>query len=262
MIRVQDQMNNVIELSKAPQRIISLVPSQTELLFDLGLGDRVVGITKFCIHPNEWFREKERIGGTKNVNINKVKSLYPDLVIGNKEENTLTDINALKEIVPVWMSDIYTLNDAYGMISGLGSVCQRDRESNNILDEIKVQFSKLNKFSSEKSVLYLIWKEPFMGAGKDTFIDDILTEQLGFRNVLKEKSRYPSFELSAVGSPDFIFLSTEPYPFNDSHVDGLRTLFPDSKVILVDGEYFTWYGSRLMGAPKYFQKLLDSLELH
>lgn len=259
MIRVQDQMNNVIELSKAPQRIVSLVPSQTELLYDLGLGYRVVGITKFCIHPNEWFRNKHRVGGTKNVNLDKVKSLNPDLVIGNKEENTLTDINALKEIVPVWMSDIYTLNDAFNMISGIGLVCQCTRESDEVVKGVKEQFSKLNKFPSKKSVLYLIWKDPFMGAGKNTFIDHILTEQLGFRNVLKEKPRYPSFELDEVGSPDFIFLSTEPYPFNDSHIDGLRSLFPDSKIVLVDGEYFTWYGSRLIGAPKYFQKLLKSL---
>ena len=115
-------MNRTIRLGATPRRIVSLVPSQTELLYDLGLEERVVGITKFCIHPKEWYRSKVRIGGTKNVNFDKVKTLRPDLIIGNKEENFKEDIEALEEIAPVWMSDIFTLDDSLEMINQLGSV--------------------------------------------------------------------------------------------------------------------------------------------
>ena len=99
-----DQLQSEIRLDRVPRRIVSLVPSQTELLYDLGLEDEVVGITKFCIHPNKWFSSKDRIGGTKSINIDQVKSLAPDLIIGNKEENTIEDIERLREIAPVWMS--------------------------------------------------------------------------------------------------------------------------------------------------------------
>lgn len=262
MIRSKDQLGVVHEFSKAPKRIVSIVPSQTELLHDLGLDEQVVGITKFCIHPDNWFRSKERIGGTKNVNIDKVRSLNPDLIIGNKEENTLSDIEALREIAPVWMSDIYSLEDALEMINGVGALCSKEKESTVLSRVIEQKFDDLKRIRVEKSALYLIWKDPFMGAAKNSFIDHILTTQLGFINSLEEKERYPVIQLNQIKTPDFIFLSTEPYPFNESHVIGINQLFPKSKVILVDGEYFTWYGSRLKDAPNYFTELLNQLELH
>lgn len=261
MIKVKDQLGDEIKLQDAPQRIVSLVPSQTELLYDLGLDDRVVGITRFCVHPEEWFRSKKRIGGTKNVNIERVRSLDPDLIIGNKEENTLLDIQELREIAPVWMSDIFDLNDACDMITGVGEICQCLPKSVDLVDDIRKNFSKLKPLSAEKSALYLIWKDPFMGAAEDTFINHILTQQLGFQNVLHGEVRYPTISLESIDSPDYIFLSTEPYPFNASHVEGIKQLFPAAEISLVDGEYFTWYGSRLKKAPSFFQKLLMELKL-
>lgn len=262
MLRSQDQLGDIHEFSKTPERIVSIVPSQTELLYDLGLDDRVVGITKFCIHPDCWFRSKRRIGGTKNVNINKVLDLQPDLIIGNKEENTFKDIEVLREIAPVWMSDIYTIDDALQMIREIGNVVSKENESSHLISCIEKNFSNLASISEAKSALYLIWKDPFMGAANNTFIDHVLTVQLGFVNALGKKERYPAIELTQIDPPDFIFLSTEPYPFNESHIIGLNQIFPESKIVLVDGEYFTWYGSRLKNAPNYFSRLIEQLELH
>jgi ABC-type Fe3+-hydroxamate transport system substrate-binding protein len=262
MIQVRDQLGDIIHLVKAPKRIVSLVPSQTELLYDLGLGDRVVGITKFCIHPDEWFRNKERIGGTKNVKIDKIRSLNPDLIIGNKEENTLEDIEKLRAIAPVWMSDIFTLKDAYDMIKGIGEVCNVPNKSQALINKIQHNFAQLKLTKQSKNVLYLIWKDPYMAAAENTFINHIITQQLGLENVLKGKKRYPVVEPKEIESPNLIFLSSEPYPFKEKHITELENTFPNATVVLVDGEFFTWYGSRLLNAPSYFDDLLNRLELH
>src|SRR5690606_18297650 len=141
MRTVTDQMRRTVEVPALSRRIISLVPSQTELLFDLGLGDRVVGITKFCIHPDAWFRSKPRVGGTKQVDLDKVRALRPDLIIGNKEENARADIEALEQEFPVWMSDVRDLNDALDMIRGLGALTDTSRKAEAIAAEIDAGFS-------------------------------------------------------------------------------------------------------------------------
>jgi ABC-type Fe3+-hydroxamate transport system substrate-binding protein len=249
---VTDQMNRTIRLEGIPRRIVSLVPSQTELLHDLGLTDDVVGITKFCIYPDNWFRTKNRVGGTKQVNIAKVHELQPDLIIGNKEENTAEDIAALEKIAPVWMSDIYTFEDALEMISLLGNVLGKVDESADIITEIEDEFNALPFFNSKK-VLYFIWKDPDYLAGKATFIDAMI-EKAGFENLCK-KERYP--EMTDVpDNPDYIFLSSEPYPFKKEHVEEFQLRFPDSQIVLVDGEMFSWYGSRMKFFPKYVTALI------
>lgn len=260
MLLVKDQIDDEIKVPKHPVRIVSLVPSQTELLFDLGLQDRVVGITKFCVHPEEWFRSKTRIGGTKDVDIEKVKSLNPDLIIGNKEENTLKDIKALRKIAPVWISDVNNLEQSIEMIQSVGEICNVSPKANEISKQITENFNSFNSKVKGKSVLYFIWKNPYMVAAKDTFIDSILTNQLGLNNQLSSQNRYPSIELNDVSEePDYIFLSSEPYPFKEKHTEEINKIFPNAKVALVNGEYFSWYGSRLIGAPAYFDKLCCSL---
>src|SRR5689334_18071707 len=117
-----DQIGRTISLNKTPRRIISLVPSQTELLYDLGLSDEVVGITKFCVHPEEWFRNKPRVGGTKQLNMDIIHHLQPDLVIANKEENVREQVEELASHYPVWVSDINNPDDAYWMMKELGSI--------------------------------------------------------------------------------------------------------------------------------------------
>ena len=257
---VTDQMGNTVTVPQNPKRIVSLVPSQTELLYDLGLGDRVVGITKFCVHPDSWFRNKKRIGGTKDVKIDEVVALKPDLIIGNKEENTKEDIDSLREIAPVWMSDIYNLSDALTMIQSVGDLCTASQKSKELVNSIKREFNVLKPKLGKPSVLYLIWKKPYMGVAANTFIHNILEDNLGFRNILRDQERYPEVTLSSYTEVDYLFLSTEPFPFKEIHVRDLQKQFPNTIIMLVDGEYFSWYGSRLEKSPAYFHKLLSGLE--
>jgi len=250
-----DQMNQIIRLGTIPRRIVSLVPSQTEFLHALGLEDEVVGITKFCTHPSEWFRSKKRVGGTKNVDIEKVKTLQPDLIIGNKEENSKEDIEALKSICPVWMSDIYNLNDAIEMMRKIGEVTSKTIQSTEIICKIQSDFNSFfNQSNTSESVLYLIWKNPYIAVGKQTFIDDMI-QRIGLTNFISEE-RYPEVDFSKLENhPDHIFLSSEPFPFKEEHIEELQGKFPNSKIQLVDGELFSWYGSRLQYSVEYFNSL-------
>lgn len=250
---VIDQLGNEVKFNYPPQRIISLVPSQTELLYDLELEERVVGITKFCECPSSWHQTKTRIGGTKKLQLKTIEALEPDLIIGNKEENEKESIEILQLKYPVWMSDIVTLDDALWMINGVGELTGSLEKSRAINNKITQAFAKAKKHKA--SVLYLIWRNPWMGAGKGTFIDAML-DQMGLTNVLTT-SRYP--ELSAeqiqVLNPDHVFFSSEPYPFQENHIFELKDIIPHSKLTLVDGQFFSWYGSRLIGAPGYFNTL-------
>lgn len=247
----------MLPFAESPQRIISLVPSQTELLFDLGLGERIVGITKFCIHPNEWFRTKARIGGTKTVDIDKVKALQPDLIIANKEENVQEQVEALQAICPVYVSDINALQGALDMITEVGKLTNTQQQAKIIAEEIAVRFENLDK-SSHHSVAYFIWKNPWMTVGNDTFIHDMIA-RIGWQNLYAGQVRYPETTLEELvqKKPQLILLSSEPYPFKEKHMEELRTLLPESKILLVDGELFSWYGSRLLEAPGYFRELAE-----
>lgn len=257
---ITDQMGHHIHLAHLPKRIISLVPSQTELLADLGLDEEVVGITKFCVHPDNWFRTKTRVGGTKQYDFEKIASLKPDLIIGNKEENNEEQIRELQEKYPVWMSDIRNLEEALQMISDIGAIVNKEETARTIAANIRGQFNRLD-FSKQPSrrVAYLIWRNPYMGAGPGTFIDCML-QKLNLVNILTN-TRYPETTLAelAGAQPDFIFLSSEPYPFGEKHIDEIQTAVPSAKIRLVDGEMFSWYGSRLRLAPDYFQGLMASI---
>jgi len=253
--RFTDQMGRLISVSYPPQKIISLVPSQTELLFDLGLEQEIIGITKFCIHPKERFKKSNKIGGTKTLDLQKIRDLKPDLIIGNKEENDRKQIEDLMQDHPVWMSDIETLPDAIKMITQIGELTNRQDKANQIAVKINEQFSILSRKDKPVRVAYFIWKDPFMVAGKQTFIDDILSRS-GFENVINE-NRYPEININWLVEldPECIFLSSEPYPFKDEHVREIQRTFPDARVSVVDGEMFSWYGSRLLLSPAYLASL-------
>lgn len=248
-------MGNGIQLSAPPKRIVSLVPSQTELLFDLGLRDEVVGITKFCIHPPEWQHSKSIVGGTKNFQTYLIDALNPDLIIGNREENYKEGILQLYKKYPVWMSEIYKFEDALQMIHGVGLVVHRQEQADELVLKIKRAFESL-KPAFKQTVLYLIWRKPWMAAGRDTFINSMLT-RIGLQNCLPENSRYPELtndDLKAL-NPKVVFLSSEPYPFKEKHIEEIKGLVPAAKIMLVDGEMFSWYGSRLKNAASYLEKL-------
>ena len=248
-----DQLGNIISLQHPPQRIVSLVPSQTELLFYLGLQKEVVGITKFCVPPSEWRQRKTIVGGTKKFHFDIIKKLNPDLIIGNKEENYRDGIEQLRGDFPVWMSDIITFEDAFSMIESVGALTDKNPEAVRCVEEIKTRFGRIKNYG-DRSVLYLIWKDPWMAAGKQTFIDSILSA-IGLKNVV-EGNRYPVLSLEDIRtlSPQIIFLSTEPFPFARTHANELSEV-SQAKVLLVDGEMFSWYGSRLIKAADYFNAL-------
>lgn len=256
---LRDQLGREIYLEKIPSRIISVVPSITELLFDLGLREEVIGVTKFCVHPEEWFRTKLRVGGTKQLKIDLIKYLRPDLIIANKEENTQNDIDALNEFTVVYISDIKTIKDAYKMITDVGELVGKNSEAKKLTEEIKTQFQNLTTSSQQlltKKVLYFIWREPYMVAGGDTFISEMML-QAGFDNAAKHLRRYPELtieQLNELNSSEF-FLSSEPFPFKEKHIAELAKEFPDVKITLVVGEMFSWYGSRMKLTPVYFQQL-------
>lgn len=247
-----DQMNRTIEIPEQPKRIISLVPSQTELLVDLGLGDRLLGLTKFCVHPTGLKKLKAIVGGTKNFHFDKIDSLMPDLIIGNKEENYKEGIDQLSEKYPVWMSDIHTLEDAYQMMLRIGEITETIAKAEVLAQKIR---SDLDFVPNRKATaVYLIWNDPLMAVGKNTFIEEMLL-RAGFVNLM-EKDRYPklsTLELKAL-APEYLLLSSEPYPFKQKHLDEFASLLPQSKILLVNGEMFSWYGSRLL----YFKSYLEN----
>jgi ABC-type Fe3+-hydroxamate transport system substrate-binding protein len=246
-----DQLGRSIEFNFPPQRIVSLVPSQTELLFDLGLGDRVVGITKFCVHPAEWFATKTKVGGTKTFHLEVIDQLKPDLIIGNKEENDEGRIKQLSEKYPVWMSDITDWQSAMQMIAQVGELVGEGEKANSLIAEIEIRFKSVAQFKSRKT-LYFIWYNPWMAAGKNTFIDTMLSK-VGLINCA-DANRYPELTIEQIKqlSPELILLSSEPFPFKEKHIEELSQILPQSKILLVDGEMFSWYGSRLLKAPDYF----------
>lgn len=248
-------MGRRVNVPEAPERIISLVPSQTELLYDLGLEVEVVGITKFCIHPEHWRKEKAIVGGTKQVHFDIIESLQPDLIIGNKEENEEGFIQELASKYPVWMSNISTLDDALDMIESMGELTQREREAEGIVVDILGEFSELEEPSETKTATYLIWKDPYMAAGQETFINEML-KRSGFENLIKT-DRYPEISLAELKelNPQVLLLSSEPFPFKEQNVLDLKVELPGTDVRIVDGEMFSWYGSRLRKAPSYLKTL-------
>ena len=281
-----DQTGRTVSLESSPQRIISLVPSQTELLFDLGLDEEVVGVTKFCIHPAEWFYTKRRVGGTKKLYIDIIHQLQPDLIIANKEENVKEQVEELARDYPVWISDVTDMAAAYEMIGQIGLLTGKIEKAKEIISTIKENFVQLLhrgasgqipnsslQLRAERSrkqkpqTCYFIWNDPYMTVGGDTFIHSMM-EAAGFENIFKNKQRYPIVttkdlliaSTSSIAQCELILLSSEPFPFKQKHIDELQLALSKEglfniKIILVDGEMFSWYGSRLQYAAKYFEDL-------
>jgi ABC-type Fe3+-hydroxamate transport system substrate-binding protein len=254
-LQTTDQLGRPLELMAPPRRIVSLVPSQTELLAYLGLEQSVVGITKFCTAPAAWRNTRKIVGGTKRVRIADVLALQPDLVLANKEENTKEDIAALAERVPVWVSDVNTLADATAMITSVGVMTHTQPLAAALVTKINDRFVAMAQITTART-LYLIWMDPWMGAASGTFIDAMM-RHLGLKNVLAQASRYPQLTEAMIREldPELILLSSEPYPFDARHAAQIQSWMPDARILLLDGTYFSWYGSRLAEAPLYFSSI-------
>jgi iron complex transport system substrate-binding protein len=259
-----DQIETEHTFETTPKRIVSLVPSQTELLYDLGLEDSIVGITKFCVHPSHFKATKQIVGGTKTIKFKKILALKPDLVICNKEENTKEIVEELSLICPVWVTDIVTIQDNLQMISDFGQLFNKRTEAQKWVDKINFAYIDFQHFVKEKPIrktAYFIWANPYMVAGKETFINEMLLLN-HFQNIYQEKGRYPEIELEKMrqeGDPEIVFLSSEPFPFKDSHAFEIGRCTHHAKTIFVDGEMFSWYGSRILKAFDYYKKLHEQL---
>ncbi len=244
------QANDAIK-DKPFKSIISLVPSITELLYELDLSNEVKGITKFCIHPENWLKEKSIIGGTKHLNLKQIKALQPDLIIANKEENVKTQIDDLANSYNVYLTDITTYDDGLQFISAIGQLTNKNDLAKKLIQEIETQFQIINHQKQKGNCIYLIWNNPIMAAGKNTYIDAML-EKVGFSNVILD-NRYPEVSIDSIKAlnPDYIFLSSEPFPFSEKHIQLFKKALPQSNIQLVDGELFSWYGSRMKYLPAY-----------
>jgi ABC-type Fe3+-hydroxamate transport system substrate-binding protein len=264
MIHLTDQLCIEHTFKTTPKRIISLVPSQTELLYDLGLEEEILGITKFCVHPKHLKATKQIVGGTKQVKLDKIKALQPDIIIANKEENTKEIVEELSKIGTVWVTNIITIEDNLQMISDFGKLFNKRTEAQKWTDKITFAYNDFQQFIKDKpfrKVAYFIWANPYMVAGKDTFINEMLTLNR-FQNIYFEKGRYPEIELEKIrkeGDPEVVFLSSEPFPFKDEHAFEIGRCTHHAKTIFVDGELFSWYGSRILKAFPYFKKLHEKL---
>lgn len=252
-------MGNTSTWDGTPNKIISTVPSQTELLQFLCGTKRIVGRTKFCIHPKKEVAKIEKIGGTKNLKIKKILSLTPDLIVANKEENTREQIEALAELIPTWVSKVPSVEEAIILIRDLGAITSTIPRAELLVNEISQMVTIVSKSAKMKwRVLYLIWKDPFMSVGSDTFISDMLAMG-GFQNVCYHCKRYPKLNIAEIKSlsPDIIFLSSEPYPFVEEHKREIQIQFKESRVFCVDGELLSWYGPRMLHGIPYLSKLQD-----
>ena len=264
MLKYVDQIGVEHTFKTTPKRIISLVPSQTELLYDLGLEDAIVGITKFCVHPKHLKATKQIVGGTKQIKIEKIKALNPNIIIANKEENTKEIVEELSLICSVWVTDIVTVEDNLQMISDFGLLFNKRVEAKKWMDKINFAYQDFKVFIQDKpikKVAYFIWAKPYMVAGKDTFINEMLRLN-HFQNIYADNGRYPEIEIEKIrleGDPEMVLLSSEPFPFKDIHAFEIGRCTHHAKTIFVDGEMFSWYGSRILKAFDYYKKLHKQL---
>lgn len=265
MLQINDPLGNSFSLESTPKRIVSLVPSLTETLYDLGLEDKIVGITKFCVHPFHLKSTKKIIGGTKKVHYEKIRLLQPDFIIANKEENTEEMVIELRKICPVWVTEIVTVEDVLQTITDFGTLFNCRTEARKWKDKISYVYEDFLKFSkdlSTRKAAYFIWKNPYMVAGSDTFID-VLMQLNQFDNCYKNQDRYPEILLDVMEKeydPEVILLSSEPYPFKDEDAFEIGRNTHHAKTVFVDGEMFSWYGTRLHKSFGYFKQLHERLE--
>lgn len=255
----KDHLGREVSIPYEPQRIISLCPSQTETLIELGLQDKMVGRTRFCIHPEEIVKEITVIGGTKKADVEKIRELNPDLIIGEKEENTPEMIEGLEKDFPVYITDVTDLPSAYQMIRDLGYIGGKKEAGIELADRVKEAFDSIKPFKEAIPVIYFIWKEPWMVVGQHTYIGSVL-DKLGLQNIYAStENRYPSIHLDEFrnSGAKLVLLSSEPFPFKEKHIEALKELLPEAHIELVDGEMFSWYGSRMLNAKPYLQQKVE-----
>ncbi len=248
-------------------RIVSLCPSLTELVFDLGLGGSIVGVTKFCVHPADGVRTVEKVGGTKTPKTERILELRPDLVLMNEEENRLEDAESLRAGgVECHVSFPKTAIDAADMVRSIGEATGRPDEAERIAHEIEEKAREAREGGTglpRVRYVYLIWREPLMSVSSDTFISDLLRLPGGDNVFGAKPMRYPVVEAEelAVAAPHAVLLSTEPFPFQEKHVDEIArgTGLAPEIFHIVDGELLSWHGSRTPRGIEYAARVIESV---
>lgn len=263
MRTITDQLGRTIHYHFPPQRIISFAPAITETLFHLQLHDEIVGRTRFCIHPKGVVEQAVNVGGTKDMKIERIHKLQPDLIIVEKEENTKEMVAELERDYSVYAFEVQTVQEALQMMHDLGDIVDRQHEATSLIKQIQEAFASFPHVYEGKRVAYVIWQDPYMVVGKNTYIESLL-EKLGFINpFIAMDGRYPvvtEADLQAA-ELDYILLATEPFPFQKKHLLTFTEMLPHTKPLIVDGEMF-WYGAKMLEAVPYFkQTLLHNLSL-
>lgn len=261
-LEIEDQLGHTIVLPQTPQRVVSLVPSITYTLYKLGLDQQVAGITRFCKWPAHWKKQKRVVGGTKDFKPERIAALQPDLILANKEENTKDLVLALQSLAPVYVSDVVDMATNNQFIADLGRIFNRIPSAEKLNDEITIQHQMLQAGLGARPLkaAYMIWKNPWMSIGGDTFINYMMA-QAGLDNVFNSQKRYPTLSLDMLKTinPEVILLSSEPYPFKEQDKSYLQEIFPDTCILLVQGEAFTWFGAYPAQAFSYIFQLLKQL---
>lgn len=243
--------------SPSPARLVSLVPSTTETVFALGAGDRLVGVTRFCVHPREARQRAVVVGGTKNPNLERIFELRPDVVLANQEENRKEDIEKLRSRLEVHLAFPRTVDEARSDILGLGDVLEVEERAAALASEIDGARLALHQVAKRFRYLYFIWRRPFMVAGPDTFIDGLLTEAGGRNCAPRDRGRYPQLGIDEIErtDADVLLLSSEPFPFREAHRLELASRVSGDRVLLVDGELLSWHGVRMIEGLRYLGEL-------
>lgn len=247
-------------------RLVSLCPSLTELLFDLGLRSSIVGRTKFCVHPAGAVEAIEKVGGTKNPRLERIIELRPDLVLLNEEENRREDAEALAEAgISCHISLPRNVAETAAMVRSIGAAVRRVPEAEEIALDIERRAARVGHDAIGKpqvSFAYLIWCDPLMSVNADTFVSSLLALP-GGRNVFADMSdRYPAIDADRLRAtdPDLVLLSSEPFPFAERHAQELARSsgLPLDRFLFVDGELLSWHGSRTPAGIDYAETLIDA----
>ena len=257
MKTVTDQLGRTVTYPYPPKKIVSFAPAITETLFSLNLQEHIVGRTRFCIHPKGIVEKAVNVGGTKDLKMERIHALQPDLIVVEKEENTKEMVEELEQHYPVYAFEVQTVEDALTMIATLGTIVDRTIEADALVHDIRSAFTAFPKLYEKKRVAYVIWQNPYMVVGKHTYIQSLLA-QLGFYNPFIEfEGRYPTVTEAEFRAAklDYVLLATEPFPFQEKHIPTFEKLTNGAKTVIVDGEMF-WYGVKMLEAIPYFNNHL------
>ena len=248
-----------------PKKIVSLCPSITETLIDLGLTDALAGITRFCIHPESVVRDLTKVGGTKDPDLEQIRHLDPDLIFMNAEENRKEDYDALAQTFELDVSEPRSVQEIPALLRHFGQRTNRADRAEKRAQELEAELIALqaeqDKNQTQFSYSYLIWRKPWMVVGQDTYVSKLFADAGGINVFADDPQRYPSIELSALAekNPDFIFLADEPFPFQGSHVPEIQAICPNAKVRVISGDDCCWHGVRSIRGVQTMRKLVEEL---